>query len=89
MLLNLFLSGLAERVYKILTSDQQQETYQAPPPQLEQGMAKKVYKILSSERPGHQVNGILTETMEKEHEMLKMLVQQQEAEKVGKISPFT
>ena len=45
-------------------------------------MAKKVYKILSSDRPGHQVNGILSEAMEKEHEMLKKLVQQQESKKV-------
>ena len=69
-------------MYKILTSDQDPETYQAPPPQLEQGMAKKVYKILSSDRPGNQVNGILTDALEKEHEMLKKLVQQQQAEKV-------
>ena len=46
-------------------------------------MAKEVYQILSSDRPGNQVNGILTDTMEREHEMLKTLVQHQQAEKVS------
>lgn len=64
--------GLAERVYKILTSkngnvDNSNNTE-------EKGMAKKVYKILDSDRPQEQVNGILTEAIANEHEILKHLV---------------
>lgn len=63
--------GLAERVYKILTSEQ--KDIEDSDNQEEKGMAKKVYKILANDRPQEQVNGILTETMAKEHEMLTKL----------------
>ncbi|KAH3787914.1 hypothetical protein DPMN_166045, partial [Dreissena polymorpha] len=61
--------GLAERVYKILTHENEDsDTSQ------EKGMAKKVYKILASDRPQEQVNGILSETLAEEHKMLKKIV---------------
>ncbi|XP_053407019.1 uncharacterized protein LOC123546728 isoform X6 [Mercenaria mercenaria] len=64
--------GLAERVYKILTSEEGEvDNFHNPE---EKGMAKKVYKILANDRPQEQVNGILTETMANEHEMLQKLV---------------
>jgi len=63
--------GLAERVYKILTGEKDRDDSDSSQ---DKGMAKKVYKILASDRPEEQVNGILTETMEEEHEMLKKLV---------------
>jgi hypothetical protein len=64
--------GLAERVFKILTSEQGDGDHLGNTE--EKGMAKKVYKILASDRPHEQVNGILTETMASEHEMLQKLV---------------
>ncbi|KAL4231892.1 Alstrom syndrome [Mactra antiquata] len=64
--------GLAERVYKILTSEGDNAEDSDVP--TEKGMAKQVYKILASDRPQEQVNGILSETMATEHELLKQLV---------------
>lgn len=62
--------GLAERVYKILTAE---DTEESDNPE-DKGMAKKVYKILASDRPEDQVNGILADTMAEENEALKLLV---------------
>lgn len=64
--------GLAERVYKILTSEENDGKDLDNPN--EKGMAKQVYKILANDRPQEQVNGILTETMAVEHELLKQMV---------------
>ncbi|WAR21703.1 hypothetical protein MAR_015677, partial [Mya arenaria] len=63
--------GLAERVYKILSADPDKDESDSSQ---DKSMAKKVYKILASDRPKEQVNGILTETLEVEHEMLKKMV---------------
>ena len=65
--------GLAERVYKILSSETD-NPYETPNEQGDnRGMATSVSNILARGRPQEQVNGILTEALTQENEMLKKI----------------